>query len=144
MRRLSDREGAFVLSLKRHGFRFIKNIHGNKNLKRKKGYIAPSTAREDASGIDFWVKLPFDDSIFPIQVTQRGTKLMRMFAREELSLMGLDVMAQKRISNKKKRAHESGIVFVLLRDCPHATPQVQTMWGDRKALFYGARHGGYA
>ena len=76
MRSLSEREQAFVISLKRHGFRFLETRSG-KYLKRKKGYVFLSSAREEASGIDFWVKMPGEHKILPVQVTQRGSRLRK-------------------------------------------------------------------
>ena len=80
LRKLTPREKSFKVSLQRHGFRYKKS---KKNLKENKGYVIPSTKREDASGIDFWIKLPKETELIPIQVTQRGTRLYRKFQKGE-------------------------------------------------------------
>lgn len=54
-RRLPLREQVFVLSLMRHGYRLAERHHP---LKRRKRYVIPATPKEDAGGIDFWVKPP--------------------------------------------------------------------------------------
>ncbi len=45
----------------------------------RRGYVIPATRREDSGGIDFWVKMPRDSQIFPVQVTQRGVRMYRKF-----------------------------------------------------------------
>lgn len=67
-RSLPLREQVFVMSLARHGYQCVTRHH---LLKKRKRYIIPATAREDASGIDFWIKPAKSTVRIPIQITQR-------------------------------------------------------------------------
>jgi hypothetical protein len=79
-RKLPSREHVFITSLMYHGFRLTQRRH---NLKFKRGYIIPATRREDAEGIDVWVKMPKDDRLLPVQVTQRGVRMYRKYRRPD-------------------------------------------------------------
>jgi hypothetical protein len=130
--RLSAREQVFVHSLQYHGFRFTKR---RSNLKYKRGYIIPATRREDSGGVDFWIKLPKDRLLFPIQVTQRGVRLYRKYQRPSpYQLQEFMVVADVRISMKRRMCRNANIVFVLLRDYEYRITTGAVANADIKAL----------
>lgn len=136
--RLPHREQVFIESLLYHGFR---KTHRRRNLKYRLGFIIPATRREDAVGIDFWVKMPRDERLFPVQVTQRGVRLFRRYHNPNTqTLASFIARSQRRIEQKRKRCKKHGIAFVLVRDFAgrHSNPQVA--WGDIKALRYAIAH----
>lgn len=136
--RLPARELVFIKSLVYHGFRMLKR---RSDLKRNRGYIIPSTKREDGDGIDFWVKMPGDYRIFPIQLTQRGVRLYRKHSRPEVSdLSAFVVRMEKRIKRKAAQCRDSGVAFVLVRDYDGTVTNPTLAWGDIKALRYGIAH----
>lgn len=138
-RKLPPREHVFVLSLLYHGFRITRT---RTNLKARLGYVIPATKYEDSSGIDFFVKMPRDLRIFPIQVTQRGVRLFRKhelrITRERLE--EFMVISETRIRAKRKRAKKNGIAFVLVRDFDGMKTNSRIAWGDIKALRHGIAH----
>lgn len=136
--RLPDRERVFIESLLYHGFRKTKRRH---DLKFRLGFVIPATRREDATGIDFWIKMPRDDRLLPIQVTQRGVRLFRRFQHpNSVNLATFVRQSQIRIEQKRTRCKKHGIAFVLVRDFAgrHSNPQIA--WGDIKALRYAIAH----
>lgn len=136
--RLPDREKVFVQSLKYHGFR---KVHRRDNFKFKNGYIIPATAREDSTGIDFWVKMPRDERLFPVQVTQRGIKIFKKFRRSSPEkLTEFIASSQVRVEAKRERCKRHGIAFVLVRDYSGEYTNPQLAWGDIKALRYAIAH----
>lgn len=136
--RLPNRELVFIESLLYHGFRKIRR---RKNLKYRLGFIIPATKKEDAAGIDFWVKMPRDERLFPLQVTQRGVRLFRKYQRPSTDrLEEFLVKSQKRINHKRLRCKEHGIAFVLVRDYGGKRSNPQLAWGDVKALRYAIAH----
>lgn len=150
-RKLPTREQVFIMSLMYHGFRPTTR---RKNLKRQYGYVIPATDREDASGVDLWVKMPRDERIFPVQVTQRGTKLYRKHhypkvalaiereperAEEHLRQFRVNVAAYDqvrthKIRQKQRMCFEAGIAFVLARDFDGHTTNKNIAWRDVRAL----------
>ena len=136
--KLPTREQVFIESLMYHGFRKTRT---RKNLKFRSGYIIPSTRREDSGGIDFWVKMPRDERLFPVQVTQRGVRLFRKHqkpSRERLE--EFLIHSSCRIELKRKRSKKHGIAFVLVRDFDRESTNPQLAWGDIKALRYAIAH----
>jgi hypothetical protein len=107
----------------------------------RRGFVIPATEKEDASGVDFWIKMPRDCRIFPVQVTQRGVRMFRKFHQpSEEKLCEFIHTARARIEAKRKRMKKHGIAFVLVRDFRghHTNPQLA--WGDIKALRYAIAH----
>lgn len=136
--KLPDREKVFIESLMYHGFRKVRR---RKNLKYKNGYIIPTTKREDASGVDFWVKMPRDSRLFPVQVTQRGIRIFRKYRRPSPDkLLEFIEKSHYRVESKRRRCKKQGVAFALVRDFGgvHTNPQVA--WGDIKALRYAIAH----
>lgn len=136
IRNLPTREKVFILSLVRHGFRVAKI---NSHLKRRCGYIIPSTTREDSVGIDFWVKLPGQSDLIPIQVTQRGTRLYRKYRTSDSveakeSIERLDERSQRRLREKRATCRRCSTAFVLVRDYDGERMETNIAWGDKKAL----------
>jgi hypothetical protein len=137
-RKLPSREHVFITSLMYHGFRFT---HSRRNLKFKRGFIIPATSREDANGIDVWVKMPKDERIFPVQVTQRGVRMYRKYRRPSgEKLDDFIVRSERRIRAKQRRCYKHGIAFALVRDFEGKTTNPQIAWGDIKALRYAIAH----
>lgn len=136
-RKLPLREHVFILSLQYHGFRFVRR---RKRLKKKKGYIIPATKQEDASLIDFWVKMPGHTELIPVQVTQRGTAIFRRrhkaAAEREAEFARL---SSRRLRFKHRACIRYRIAFVLVRDHTGIKPSKSIAWGDKKALEYGVR-----
>lgn len=96
-----------------------------------------ATAKEDAGGIDFWVKMPDDCRLFPVQVTQRGVRMYRTFHKPSSSqLQEFCVRAEVRIEKKRKLCKKHGIAFVLVRDYIGGAINRSVAWGDVKALKY--------
>lgn len=136
--KLPPREHVFIESLMYHGFR---KTYRRKNLKYKLGFVIPATKREDATGIDFWVKMPRDERLFPVQVTQRGVRMFRKFQLPSGERMDEFIArSQKRIEQKRKRCKMHGIAFVLVRDYGGIHTNPQLAWGDIKALRYAIAH----
>lgn len=136
--RLPDREHVFVLSLKYHGFRRTRK---RKDLKFTRGYVIPTTKREDASGIDFFVKMPRDERLFPVQVTQRGVRLFKKYDRPSPDRFEEFVeRSELRIRRKRRRCRRHGIAFVLVRDYDGFRTNPRIAWGDIKALRYAIAH----
>lgn len=134
-RKLPKREYVFLMSLMYHGFRFT---HRRRNLKINRGYIIPATKYEDSDGIDFWVKMPRDMSIHPVQVTQRGTKLYKKHKRDhslsELEIAKFAKISEERVRAKLRWCKKSSIAFVLVRDFDGGVTDRNLAWGDIKAL----------
>ncbi len=130
-RRLCGREYVFIQSLMYHGFRYTRR---RTRLKRGYNYIIPSTGREDAVGVDAWIKLRGDDALVPVQVTQRGIRLYRKHngVRPDEFL----VVSYTRIRTKQRRCRQHGILFVLVRDFDGTKTNHTIAWGDVKALRY--------
>ena len=87
-RKLPMREQVFLEGLRYHGFKLTYTSH---NLKFRNGYVIPTTIREDSGGVDFWVKLPRQIELVPVQVTQHSFR-RQLFAGDdhELNLLALD------------------------------------------------------
>jgi len=132
-RSLPKREQVFVLSLMYHGYRVTKKRTG---LKKKKGYICCSTKREDASGVDFWVKMPGSMRMFPIQVTQRGVAIFRERNKRhtESQLQEFVERSEQRLRRKRVMCRRNHVAFVLVRDHSHGSLSTSLAWGDVKAL----------
>ena len=127
-----------MASLAYHGFRKTSCRDG---LKYSIGYIIPSTDREDASGTDFWVKLPKEEELFPVQITQRGIRMFKEY--HVLATDDLDVFIEKseeRIQTKREICMTCKVAFVLVRDYFLEKPSPIIAWGDKKALLYGIEH----
>jgi len=76
-----------------------------------------ATTQEDAGGIDFWVKMPGDMRLFPIQISQLGTSFFRTHktpSRETLN--DFIKAAEIRIAKKRARCRRDGVAFLLVRD----------------------------
>jgi hypothetical protein len=137
VRKLPVREQVFIESLKWFGFR-ITNQRKNLNLRR--GYVVPSTGREDASGIDLWVKVPNDRTLYPIQITQRGIRIFRLLQNpSQEELITFSAKSNQRIVAKRAICERDGIVFVLVRDYLGFETNFTTARRDFKALFYCIR-----
>jgi len=136
--KLPCREQVFIGSLKYHGFWVTKK---RRNLKFKQGYVIPATRHEDAGGIDVWVKMPKDDRLFPVQVTQRGVKMYRKYHESSWGkLEEFIVRSELRVESKRRRCFVHGIAFALVRDFDGKTTNPQIAWGDIKALRYAISH----
>jgi hypothetical protein len=136
-RNLPDRESVFFLSLRHHGFRFT---HRRKNLKYKQGYIIPATRHEDSGGIDAWVKMPKDNCLLAIQITQRGIRMYKKYhERSYPNFIEFVIQSEKRIQIKRHRCYRHKIAFVLVRDFKGIKTNPQIAWGDIKALRYAVK-----
>lgn len=137
-RKLPKREHVFITSLMYHGFR---RTCERKNLKFKRGYIIPATNYEDAEGIDVWVKMPRDDRILPVQVTQRGVRMYRKYSMPSVeTLEKFILLSEQRVLAKQRRCFRHGIAFALVRDFEGGVTNPQIAWGDIKALRYAIAH----
>jgi hypothetical protein len=133
-RRLPTRERVYVHSLMYHGYRFVQR---RRNLKQKKGYVIPATRREDAGGIDLWVKMPGSMVLIPIQITQRGTRLFRKHHKpNQAKLEEFIAQSERRIRKKRRMCARSKVAFVLVRDYDGRHTNRTLAWGDIKALRY--------
>lgn len=132
-----------------HGYRMTTR---RRSLKLRRGYIIPATTKEDAGGIDCWVKMPNDQRILPVQVTQRGIRLYRKFQKsiddqsaeeervQEEQLHTFIRRSNHRIITKQRRCFKHGIAFALVRDFDGRTTNSTIAWGDLKALKYAIAH----
>lgn len=135
---LPRREHVFLQSLRYHGFRYT---HRRKNLKYRRGYVIPATRFEDAGGIDFWIKMPRDERLFPVQVTQRGTRILRRYWRRPMSeFAAVEAKAEERMRAKRALCRRHGIAFVLVADYAGFRTNRRLAWGDIKALRHGIAH----
>ena len=133
-RKLPDREKVFISSLLCHGFILVYN---SRNLRRRSGYIIPSTKHEDASGVDFWIKMPGETRVFPIQITQRGVRMYRKY--QELARGPVENFvrqAQQRLRRKTRRCKANGVFLVLVSDFDGPRTNSRIAWCDIKALRY--------
>lgn len=137
-RKLPTREHVFITSLMYHGFRMTRRRH---SLKLNRGYIIPATSREDSDGIDVWVKMPKDERLFPVQVTQRGVRMFKKHRKQSGgSLEDFIIRSEKRVRIKQRRCFRLGIAFALVRDFEGKKTNPQIAWGDIKALRYAIVH----
>jgi len=137
-RKLPSREYVFITSLMYHGFRLTQR---RCNLKFKRGYVIPATSREDSDGIDVWVKMPKDDRLLPVQVTQRGVRMYRKYRRSDSDkLETFIIKSERRVRVKQRRCYRHGIAFALVRDFEGKTTNPQIAWGDIKSLRYAIAH----
>jgi len=137
-RMLPCREQVFIASLRYHGFRFTQR---RSDLKFKRGYVIAATSHEDAGGVDVWVKMPKDDRLLPVQVTQRGVRMYRKYRRPTgEKLETFVVHSERRVRNKQRRCYRHGIAFALVRDFEGKTTNPLIAWGDIKALRYAIAH----
>ena len=137
-RKLPSREHVFITSLMYHGFRFTNR---RKNFKYKRGHVIPATNREDANGIDIWVKMPKDERLLPVQVTQRGVKMYRKYRRPTSERFEQFIThSERRVRAKQRRCYKHGIAFALVRDFEGKVTNPQIAWGDIKALRHGIAH----
>jgi hypothetical protein len=133
-RKLPKREYVFIMSLMYHGFRLTCS---RQNLKKSRGYLIPATDKEDHDGIDFWVKMPKDMRIFPVQITQRGIRMYKKHRKpSEAELRTFVKHSDVRICAKRKWCKKSRIGFVLVRDFDGGITNKTIAWGDIKALRY--------
>ena len=133
LRKLPSRERVFVTSLMYHGFRLTRR---RRNLKCKRGYVIPSTWQEDSSGIDLWVKMPKDDRLFPIQVTQRGVRIYRKYHKPmDEKIEDFIKRSEKRVFAKQRRCRRHGIAFALVRDFEGKTTNPQIAMGRYQGRF---------
>lgn len=120
-----------------HGFRLT---HSMRNLKPARGYVIPATQKEDSEGVDFWVKMPRDLRIIPVQITQRGVRHFRKHHKPSHgSLLAFNAQSEKRLKEKRLHCKRSGIAFLLVRDYDGALPSRSVAWGDIKALRYALK-----
>jgi hypothetical protein len=137
-RQLPNREQVFIMSLMYHGFHLN---YSRRNLKFKKGYMIPATKMEDSGGVDLWIKMPKDDRILPVQITQRGVRMYKMFRqRTGVDLQKFVELSKIRIRDKQQRCFNHGIAFVLVRDFVGNMTNPTLAWGDIKSLKYGIAH----
>lgn len=133
-RLLPQREQIFVYSLLRHGYRYTRARHG---LKKRKRYVIPATAEEDAAGIDFWVKPKKATRLIPVQITQRGiAHFKRRSCPSVDQLSDFARQSRERISLKRRCCRRARIAFVLVRDHDGGSLPTSVAWGDAKALNY--------
>ena len=138
LRELPSRERVFIISLRYHGFRLTRKRH---NLKYRRGYVIPSTWKEDADGIDLWVKMPRDDRLFPIQITQRGVRIYRKYHKPTGERVEDFIRrSTERVRAKQVRCRQHSIAFTLVRDFDGKASNPQIAWGDIKALRYAIQH----
>lgn len=106
-------------------------------LKKRKRYVIPASARDDARGVDFWIKMRGTTTLVPVQVTQRGTALFRKH-HQHTGLMESEIEAQgaRRLRWKRMICSLNSISLVLIRDFDGARPSQAIAWGDVKALRY--------
>ena len=136
--RLPQRESVFIQSLMYHGFRMTTT---RKNFKFSRGYVIPATQFEDSGGIDFWVKMPRDERLLPVQVTQRGIRIRKRYhLAHGAEFTHFVQKSNARINEKRKRCKRHGIAFVLVRDFLGSETNSQIAWGDIKALRYAIAH----
>lgn len=132
---LPRREHVFLQPLRYHGFRYT---HRRTDLKYRRGYVIPATRFEDSGGIDFWIKMPRDERLFPVQVTQRGTRILRRYWRRSADeFVQIEAEAEKRVQTKRTRCRRHGIAFVLVADYAGSRTNRRLAWGDVKALRHG-------
>ena len=143
--RIPMREIVFIESLRRHGFRLTKDFS---RIKRRYGYVVPASDREDASGVDFFVKMPREDEIYEVQVTQRGDHLSHIFCRYESTVDAdetelqrvrdsLSVAGELHLENKREICYRHNIALVMVQDYPGERSNPTLAWRDVKALRYG-------
>ncbi len=97
--------------------------------------------REDAEGIDFWVKVPRDDRLFPVQVTQLGVRLFRKHHSPNRRLLHEFIKhRERRVKDKRERSKKHGIAFVLVRDFDGLNTYPKLADSDIKALRYAISH----
>ena len=136
-RKLPAREEVFLCSLRYHGFR---TTFRRSNLKYRLRYIIPSTEREDSNGIDFWIKMSKSHDLIPIQVTQRGIRLLKKHGKvTEDKLPLFEETSNERLRSKQERCKNDGVAFVLVRDFDGKKTNPTLAWGDVKALLYAVR-----
>jgi hypothetical protein len=134
-RKLPVREQVFLESLQWFGFKLV---YGRSHLKFRRGYVIPSTIREDGDGIDLWVKLPLEKVLYPVQLTQRGVRIFRLLgSRSEESLTSFQKRSEERILAKASYCHRDGIAFVLLRDYIGSETNLTIARRDYRALMFG-------
>lgn len=135
-RSLPVREQVFAQSLMYHGYRYTGRRH---LLKKKKGYIIPSTKREDAAGVDFWIKARGTTAVYPIQITQRGVGTFRRKNQNHTPEQLGEFIRRSDLRLRRKRAmcRSCKIAFVLVRDYLGPVTNKRIAWGDIKALHYG-------
>jgi len=132
--RLPLREKVFIESLMYHGFRKCRR---RRNLKYKRGYVIPATQAEDSGGIDFWVKMPRDSRLFPVQITQRGVRLYLRLSKPTAQMRAVfEERSLKRVEKKRRICYRNGIAFVLVRDTNEKNTCVRTAQSDVAALRY--------
>ena len=137
-RRVPGREQVFIMSLMYHGFRPARR---RVNLKKKKGYVISSSGREDAFGIDLWVKMPGHTTPIPVQITQRGVRLFRKHhknGREQLC--EFIRRSESRIRAKRLWCRLNRIAFVVVRDFDGSMTNKAIALSDIKALRYAVRN----
>jgi len=115
-----------------HGFRLTRT---RENFKKREGYVIPATDREDSNGIDFWIKMPRDMRLFPVQITQRGVKMYKRHHTPSLPMLQTFLQkSEERIAKKRQQCNRSGVAFVLVRDYEGGLPSTTIAWGDVKAI----------
>ena len=86
-----------------------------------------ATYREDAVGVDFWVKMPRDMRILPVQISQRGVRFFRKHKKPSAAALSEFIKnSEERIAKKRRWCKNDGVVFVLVRDYAgkRTTPEV--------------------
>jgi hypothetical protein len=130
--RMPLREKAFIASLRYHGFRITTRKH---NLKRAYGYVIPATDKEDMYGTDLWVKMPKDQQLIGVQLTQRGVRIYRKFYNpNQDQLQAFISRTEERLRLKKTLCQIRGIVFILIKDHLHENSHELLAHSDVKAL----------
>lgn len=141
VRKLPTREQVFIESLTWFGYKFVKR---RVYLKFRRGYVIPSTRKEDSAGIDLWIKLPNQQKLYPVQLTQRGIRIFRLFSKPSKDSLAIFVeKSNQRIRDKAVRCQRDSIVFVLLRDYLGAHTNLTIAQRDLKSLLYGFRNKPY-
>ncbi|NBD73467.1 hypothetical protein GVX82_00285 [Patescibacteria group bacterium] len=131
------REQVFLTSLRYHGYRLT---HKRSGLKENRSYAIPATRREDAEGIDLWVKPRGVRELIPVQITQRGTRLFAKYHRPaQAGNAEFSDRAAVRLREKRSRCRRHEIAFVIVRDHDGVRPSRAIAWGDVKALHFGLR-----
>lgn len=132
-RKLPLREQVFIASLAYHGFRVARR---HDRLKFNRSYVIPSTKQEDANLIDFWIKPAWSFAFIPVQVTQRGTAIIRqrnpLIAEERFRDFSEE--SERRVRRKRRVCKRCRIAFAMIRDYTGLKPSKSVAWGDRKAL----------
>jgi hypothetical protein len=103
-------------------------------MKKGRAYVIKATRKEDASGIDFFVKLAGSLILIPVQITQRGVKHFKAREKSRELISNFIHRSDERVARKKEMCTHAGIVFVLVRDFegPRVTESIAR--SDKRSL----------